>query len=430
MRIAVVGIGYAGLVTGVCLSEVGHQVTCYDISSEKITELKQGRSPIYEPGIEELMSNNVQSGNLIFTTVAQEAYKDVDCIIIAVGTPESEDGSADLQYVETSAVTIAETIKSDTIVVIKSTVPVGTNEYIERLINERTSKGIRVHLVSNPEFLREGSAIKDTFKGDRIVIGSENDEAGNLVEEVYKPFNVPIVRTDLKSAEMIKYASNAFLATKISFINEISNLCEKTGANVEKVALGMGFDQRIGNQFLKAGIGFGGSCFPKDTKALMNLAEQVEAPSHMLEAVLKVNQHQKGKLLEKAKNHFPSLEGKKAAILGLAFKPNTDDIREASSLDLINALLLNDVEVHVYDPIAMPKVKKIYGEGIHYHQEISEAIHGSDMAFIVTEWEQVKNYPLGNYRDLMATPVLFDGRNCISPLQAKQAGLHYSSIGR
>jgi UDPglucose 6-dehydrogenase len=377
-----------------------------------------------------MMMKNVNAGRLSFSSSAEESYKDADCIFIAVGTPESPDGSANLEYVEKSAVKIAETIEKDMVVVIKSTVPVGTNDFIERLINERVSEGIQVHLVSNPEFLREGSAIKDTFEGDRIVIGANHRESGDLVETIYQPFSIPVVRTDIRSAEMIKYASNAFLATKISFINEISNFCEKTGANVDEVAVGMGLDKRIGSQFLKAGIGFGGSCFPKDTKALIKLAEQVEAPSHMLDAVLKVNQHQKGKLMDKAKNHFSSLKGKKATILGLAFKPNTDDIREAPSLELINDLLLEDVEIHVYDPISIPNVKKIYGDQLYYHDSIEEAITDSDMSFLVTEWHQVKEFPLNKYEELMKHPVLFDGRNCVTPETAKKSGVHYYSIGR
>ncbi|UTE77360.1 UDP-glucose/GDP-mannose dehydrogenase family protein [Rossellomorea sp. KS-H15a] len=430
MKILVVGTGYVGLVTGVCLSDIGHEVTCFDISSEKIDLLKSGRSPIYEPGLEQLMEKNVKANKLFFTSNVQEAYQSVDCIFIAVGTPETRDGSADLTYVEEVALTIAESIKQDTIVVIKSTVPVGTNDYIERLINERTGEGIKVHLVSNPEFLREGSAIKDTFEGSRIVIGSNSQEAGDFIEEIYSPLSIPIVRTDIRSAEMIKYASNAFLATKISFINEVANLCEKTGANVEEVAVGMGFDKRIGNQFLKAGIGFGGSCFPKDTKALISLANEYDSSSYILDAVLKVNDIQKKRLVEKVKDYFIDIQGKKAAILGLAFKPNTNDIREAPSLELIDELLSLGTEVHVYDPIALENVKEIYGDRVYFHHSIDEAIENADMALLVTEWREVKGFPLKKYKELMKRPVVFDGRNVLSPFDAKKEEITYFSIGR
>jgi UDPglucose 6-dehydrogenase len=430
MKILVVGTGYVGLVTGVCLSDIGHQVTCFDISKGKIEQLEKGKSPIYEPGLEQLMEKNVRANKLFFSSDIQRAYSDVDCIFIAVGTPENPDGSANLTYVEKVAMTIADQIEKDTVVVIKSTVPVGTNEYIERLINERTKNGIRVQSVSNPEFLREGSAIKDTFEGDRIVIGSNHKEAGDLIEEIYSPLSIPIVRTDTRSAEMIKYASNAFLAAKISFINEMANLCEKTGANIEEVAVGMGYDKRIGSQFLKAGIGFGGSCFPKDTKALISLAKEYDSSSFILDAVLRVNELQKKKLVDKVNDYFTDLHGKKAAILGLSFKPNTNDIREAPSLELIDELLSLGVDVHVFDPIAMESVKALYGDRITFHDFIDGAIEDSDMALLVTEWREVKGYPLKMYKDLMKTPVIFDGRNILSPIEAQKEGITYFSIGR
>jgi UDPglucose 6-dehydrogenase len=430
MKILVVGTGYVGLVTGVCLSDIGHQVTCFDISEEKIELLNSGKSPIYEPGLEQLMEKNVTANKLFFTSDVRQAYQDVDCIFIAVGTPENPDGSANLTYVEHVALTIADSIEKDTVVVIKSTVPVGTNDYIERLINERTKTGIKVQLVSNPEFLREGSAIKDTFEGNRIVIGSNSKEAGDIIEDIYSPLSIPIVRTDMKSAEMIKYASNAFLATKISFINEMANLCEKTGANIEEVAVGMGFDKRIGNQFLKAGIGFGGSCFPKDTKALISLANEYDSSSFILDAVLKVNDIQKKKLVEKVKHYFNDIKGKKAAILGLAFKPNTNDIREAPSLELIDELLSLGVDVHVFDPIAINNVKEIYRERISFHHSIEDTIENADMAMLVTEWREIKGFPLKKYKELMKMPIVFDGRNILSPLEAEKEGITYFSIGR
>jgi UDPglucose 6-dehydrogenase len=431
MKIAIVGTGYVGLVTGVCLSEAGHFVTCYDISEEKVALLNSGTSPIYEPGLEDIMDRNVKAGRLSFTADAKNAYDGADCIFIAVGTPEREDGSANLEFVENAAIKVAEVVTRDTVVVIKSTVPVGTNDYVERLIKERVKSTIQINVVSNPEFLREGSAIHDTFHGDRIVIGSNNREAGDLVEKIYGSFGIPIIRTDTKSAEMIKYASNVFLATKVSFINEIANLCEVTGANIENVAAGMGMDKRIGDKFLQAGIGFGGSCFPKDTKALIKLAEQFDTPSYILDSVLKVNQNQKRKLFEKANAYFNGeLNGKKATILGLSFKPNTDDIREAPSLELINELLLDGVEISVYDPIALPQVEKLYGERLQYCTSMNEALTNADMAFLVTEWKEIKQFPLVEYAKLMKHPIVFDGRNCFSNQEAVEAGIEYFSIGR
>jgi UDPglucose 6-dehydrogenase len=430
MRIAIAGTGYVGLVTGVCLAEVGHQVTCFDINEEKIEFLRSGTSPIYEPGLEELMKKNMEEGRLFFTSSPDEAYRQAEVVFIAVGTPEKEDGSADLRYIEKAAITIAQHVNNDVVVVIKSTVPVGTNEKVEQLLKTKAPTDITIRVVSNPEFLREGSAVYDTFHADRIVIGANDEEAGNLVEKIYEPFHLPILRTDIRSAEMIKYASNVFLATKISFINEIANLCEKTGADIEDVAKGMGMDQRIGAKFLRAGIGFGGSCFPKDTKALQKTAAEHNYQFHILDAVLQVNNIQKGKLYEKAKTIFPSLQGKTVAVLGLAFKPNTDDIREAPSLELLQQLLLDEANVRVYDPIAMKNVKKIFGDKLTYASHIEEAITEAEVAFIVTEWDQIKQFPLTQYQKLMKHPLIIDGRNCYTLDQAQQARIHYLSIGR
>jgi UDPglucose 6-dehydrogenase len=346
--IAVLGTGYVGLVTGVCLSDIGHYVTCVDIDKQKVEKMKQGISPIYEPGLDELMKKNIERGRLHFTTSHQEAFRDAEVIYIAVGTPQSEDGSADLRFVEQAAKDIATYIERDGVIVVtKSTVPVGTNEKIRTWIKQHLTKDIRFHIVSNPEFLREGSAIYDTFHGDRIVIGADDEWAASVIEEINKPFGIPIFHTDIHSAEMIKYASNAFLATKISFINEIANICEKVGANVEDVAYGMGLDTRIGPQFLRAGIGYGGSCFPKDTKALVQIAGDVDHQFELLQAVIKVNNKQQVKLVEKARNRFGSLRGKKVALLGLAFKPNTDDIREAVLIVIVRELLNNRVLVYI-----------------------------------------------------------------------------------
>ncbi|MBM7648399.1 UDPglucose 6-dehydrogenase [Bacillus ectoiniformans] len=428
MKLAIAGTGYVGLVTGVCLAEVGHTVICYDIQEEKISLLSEGKSPIYEPGVEDIIKKNMEESRLFFTTDPGEAYKEADCIFIAVGTPESEDGSANMQFVEEAAMTIASHIKPDSTVVIKSTVPVGVNERIEDLIFEHS--GHRISVVSNPEFLREGSAIHDSFNGDRIVIGANDQLAGDLVEKIYQPFNIPVVRTDVRSAEMIKYASNAFLATKISFINEVANLCEATGANVADVAKGMGMDKRIGEQFLRAGIGFGGSCFPKDTKALQKLAGDYHYDFKILSAVIDVNSRQKLKLFEKAREFYPEMTGKKAAILGLSFKPNTDDIREAPSIELLNELLLAGAEVEVYDPIAMKNVETIYGNKINYASSAEACLQDKDVAFIVTEWEEIKSIPLESYRTKMTVPNIVDGRNCYSLEEAAASGINYLSIGR
>ena len=358
MRVTVAGTGYVGLVTGVCLAELGHQVTCIDIDQEKINQLQSGESPIYEDGLESLLSTNLSKGKLRFTTDPEIAYSQANLIFIAVGTPEKEDGTANLQFIENVVMTIAANIEQDVIICTKSTVPVGTNEKIKQLLERYKSAYLRTDVVSNPEFLREGSAIYDFYHGDRIVIGAENDESATIVEQLYLPLNIPIIKTDIKSAEMIKYASNAFLATKISFINEIAALCEKVGANIDEVSKGIGKDRRIGPHFLQAGIGYGGSCFPKDTKALAGLAGNVQHPFELLESVIKVNNRQQSLPIIKAKEVFGSLTGKKMSRLGLSFKPSTDDIREAASIRIIKELLSEGAIVSVFDPIAMPNVKK------------------------------------------------------------------------
>ncbi|MCQ6278662.1 UDP-glucose/GDP-mannose dehydrogenase family protein [Bacillus sp. EB600] len=430
MNITITGTGYVGLVTGACLAEIGHRIICYDIDTEKIASLNMGISPIYEPGLEELLKRNIQNGRLSFTPNAGEAYSKADCIFLAVGTPANKDGSANLTFIEQAAIQIAENIEKSIIVVTKSTVPVGTNEQIGSIIQERVSPNIKIDVVSNPEFLREGTAIHDTFHGDRIVIGSNNQKAGKLIEKIYEPFKLPIVHTDIRSAEMIKYASNSFLALKISFINEIANLCEKVGANIEHISTGVGLDQRIGKQFLQAGIGFGGSCFPKDINALNQLAKEFDYDFKILQSVIDVNRLQKERLFYKAKEHFGTLSGKKAVILGLTFKPNTDDIRDAASLQLIQELLIEQAEVTVYDPIAMPKVEKLFGDKITYASSAELALEGSEVAFLLTEWDQIKNLELAKVKEKMTTPILFDGRNCFQLEDAQKHMIQYYSIGR
>ncbi|MFE4810526.1 UDP-glucose dehydrogenase family protein [Peribacillus simplex] len=429
MNIAVVGTGYVGLVTGVSLSEIGHNVTCIDIDEAKVKKMRKGISPIYEPGLSELMIKNIEKKRLSFTTNHQEGFKNARIIYIAVGTPENEDGSANLSFVEQVAEDIAKQISQDTIVVMKSTVPVGTNDKIKQLINKSIVNDVKVEVVSNPEFLKEGSAIHDSFNGDRIVIGSDNDQAATLIEEINKPFGVPVYKTDIRSAEMIKYASNAFLATKISFINEISNICERVDANIEDVAEGMGLDQRIGDKFLKAGIGYGGSCFPKDTKALIQIAGNLDYDFQLLKGVVNVNKKQQGMILRKLNNRLLTLEGKKISVLGLAFKPNTDDMREAPSIIVTEELVKQGAEVVAYDPIAMDNAKSILNSNVQYAKSIPEAIKGSDATLILTEWDEIRCMDLSLF-ETMKYPLVIDGRNCFMLDKMKDFGVEYHSVGR
>ncbi|MCO7124176.1 UDP-glucose/GDP-mannose dehydrogenase family protein [Sporolactobacillus shoreicorticis] len=431
MKIAVIGTGYVGLVTGVALSEIGHVVTCIDVDPSKVERLSKGIPTIYEPGLEELIKKNIGSGNLRFTSEHQKGLPDAEVVYIAVGTPQRADGAANLDYVEQAALDIAANIKRDIIVVIKSTVPVGTNFHIRNLINQHTMNSVRVKIASNPEFLREGSAVEDTFHGDRIVIGAEDAETGEILAQINKPFNTPIVKTDISSAEMIKYSSNAFLATKISFINEIANLCESMGANVEEVAKGMGLDHRIGPDFLKAGIGYGGSCFPKDTNALVQLAGNANHEFNLLKSVIEVNNNQQVLLLHKILSRFgDDIQGKRVAVLGLAFKPNTDDLRESPALVIIPKLVELGANVIAYDPIAVNNAKKQLGTEIGYTEDFTEALKNADFTVIITDWSEVKKANLSIYSQLMKEPIVFDGRNCYDLNEVKKATIEYYSIGR
>lgn len=430
MNISVVGTGYVGLVTGVGLAEVGHHVTCIDVDETKIECLKKGKSPIYEPGLEELLERNILANRIKFTVSHSEGFKGADLIYIAVGTPQQEDGQADLSYVKQVAIDIAHNVVNDVIVVIKSTVPVGTNDWVKQMIQENLKQQVKVSMVSNPEFLREGSAVFDMFHGDRIVIGADNAEIFETMKEVYQPFGMPIYTTDIRSAEMIKYASNAFLATKISFINEIANICEKLGANVEDVATGMGMDQRIGQSFLKAGIGYGGSCFPKDTKALVQIAGGVNHDFALLKSVIEVNNQQRYTLLRKMQDRLGNLSGKRVALLGLAFKPNTDDMREAPSITIATELTLAGADIIAYDPIAIPNAKKILPGAVNYTEDIDEALKDADAVMILTEWEQVKKIKLSKFSELMKEPLVFDGRNCYSLEEIAKHHIEYYSVGR
>ncbi|ANN35062.1 MULTISPECIES: UDP-glucose dehydrogenase family protein [Bacillus cereus group] len=430
MNIAVVGTGYVGLVTGVCLSEINHQVICIDTDEEKVRKMQSGVSPIYEPGLDELMQKNIKKGTLHFSSNHQQGFRNAEIIFIAVGTPQLPDGSANLQYVETVAKSIAKYVQKDVIVVTKSTVPVGTNDFVKKTILDNLEKDVKVRIASNPEFLREGSAIQDTFQGDRIVIGTEDEETAKILEEMYHSFGLPVFKTDIYSSEMIKYASNAFLATKISFINEISNICEKLGANVEDVAGGMGMDHRIGRAFLNAGIGYGGSCFPKDTEALVQIAGGVEHDFHLLKSVIEVNNSQQAQIVEKVKARMKNLAGKKIAMLGLAFKPNTDDMREAASIVIANKLIKEGAKVIAYDPIAMESAKKVLPQEVVYVDSLDKCLEGAEATIIVTEWEEFKSMDLNRFRSLVKNAILFDGRNCFNLKVMEEQCVEYYSVGR
>lgn len=428
MKIAVAGTGYVGLVTGVCLSEHGHTVTCVDIDKEKIKKMQHGISPIYEPGLEELMAKNLD--HLFFTEDYKSAYKDADVIIIAVGTPEKKDGSANLAYVYSVATQIAQSVTKECVVIVKSTVPIGTNDEVEKVLNQNIAE-VPVHVASNPEFLAQGTAVHDTLHASRIVIGADDEFASKCLQEMYKDFDAPVMLCQRRSAEMIKYASNDFLALKISYMNEIANLCERIGADVEEVAKGMSFDDRIGNRFLHAGIGYGGSCFPKDTKALLHLSEENGVGIKTIKAAIEVNENQKYRLSKKARKYYPDYHDKKIAVLGLTFKPGTDDLREAPSLVNIPVFLEDNARVYAWDPVGIENFKKrIPDNRIIYCDSIEKALKDADICFIFTEWEEVKNLKPEVFAELMSTPIVMDGRNCFNEDMIGDAPIIYESIGR
>lgn len=432
-KISVAGTGYVGLVAGVCFAEVGHQVTCVDIDEQKINILKQGITPIYEAGLEELMQKNYAAGRLNFTTDYNQAYKDADAIFIGVGTPEQPDGSANLSYIATVARQIAETIEKDCLVVVKSTVPVGTNDKVEQFINDFLVNDVKVEVASNPEFLAQGTAVRDTLEAARIIIGTDSKWAEEILMKIYEPFNLPIVSVSRRSAEMIKYAANDFLALKISYMNDIANLCELVGADIQDVARGMSFDERIGTKFLNAGIGYGGSCFPKDTKALDYLARQNGYELRTVKAAITVNNDQKTVLYRKASNRLITFDGLKVAVLGLTFKPGTDDLREAPSLENVPLLLERGAQVYAYDPVGSDNFRKKYPEGeynIKYVEKPEEALSGANVCFIFTEWDEIKAVKPEDYQKLMRRPLVYDGRNLYEIQEMKDAGVEYYSIGR
>lgn len=436
MKISVAGTGYVGLVAGVCFAEKGHDVTCVDVDENKINLMKSGVSPIYEQDLEKLMQKNYATGNLHYTTDYKSAYKDADIIFIGVGTPEQSDGSANLSYIAAVSRQIAETIEKDCLVVVKSTVPVGTNDKVEQFIKDFLIHDIRVEVASNPEFLAQGTAVHDTLHASRIIIGTESRWAEERLQEVYQNFQLPIVSVSRRSAEMIKYASNDFLALKISYMNDIANLCELVGADIEDVARGMSYDRRIGDQFLNAGIGYGGSCFPKDTKALKYLAEQHGYHLKTVEAAVEVNKGQKTRLFQKASERMITFHNLRIAVLGLTFKAGTDDLREAPSLDNVPLLLDAGAEIVAFDPVGMKNFQRYYPEGksrngrITYASGPKEALQGSHLCFIFTEWKEIKELKPDNFKQLMHTPLVYDGRNLYNPLEMKKAKVEYYSIGR
>ena len=432
MRLAVVGTGYVGLVSGACFAEMGNNVTCVDIDKEKVARMNSGQVPIYENGLEELFHKNQKQGRLLFTSSLEEGIKDAEIIFLALPTPPGADGSADLKYVLGVAEQLGGLLKQYTIIVDKSTVPVGTGE----LVHERLAKNAKVEfdVVSNPEFLREGLAIEDFMKPERVVIGADSPRARKIMEQLYAPFvrqGNPIYFMDIRSAELTKYAANAFLATKISFMNEIANLCEKLGANVDEVRKGMGSDSRIGKRFLFPGIGYGGSCFPKDVQALSHSANQVGYRFHILDSVMRVNEQQRTKLIPFILEHFNNnLKGKVIAVWGLAFKPQTDDIREAPALDNIRVLLQHGAVIHVHDPEAMENVRKLFGDQISYHDQPMAAAEGADLLLIATEWQEFRSPDFEHLGQIMKEKVIADGRNLYDVEVMKEKGFKYVSVGR
>lgn len=428
------GTGYVGLVTGTCFAELGNDVQCVDIDDKKIQKLKEGHIPIYEPGLEELVLRNQKEERLSFTTNAKEAIEWADVIFSAVGTPPDKDHRADLSAVRAVAKTVGQNLNGYKVFVNKSTVPVGTSEEVRRIIEDNNQNGHNFDVVDNPEFLREGAAVKDFLNPDRIVCGTDSEDAKKVMEQLYKPLvraGRPLLFTDIHSAEIIKYASNAFLATKISFINDVANFCENVGADVTQVARGMGLDDRIGPRFLHAGIGYGGSCFPKDVQAFIQTGKEHGHEFKILKAVEEVNEAQKTLILKKLKTHQPEIQGKTIAVWGLAFKPKTDDMREAPSLSILPKLQEQGAKLQVFDPVAAENAKEILGsEQITYCKSAYEAAENADILLILTEWDEFRAIDLNRVARLMQGKLILDGRNIYSPKEVRELGFDYDSIGR
>ncbi|MBI2870215.1 MAG: UDP-glucose/GDP-mannose dehydrogenase family protein [Candidatus Omnitrophica bacterium] len=429
MKISIIGAGYVGLVTGACLAELGHHVTCMDSDRSKMLLLKANTMPIYEPGLGELVRRNRKSRRLGFTSRLDEAVEISEIIFIAVGTPSRENGAANLTYVENVARQIAEAMTGYRLIVEKSTVPVATGEWIERTIRLHVKKGIEFDVASNPEFLREGSAVQDFLHPDRIVLGVESGRARDILTRLYKPLKAPLVVTDMKSAELIKHASNSFLATKVSFINAVANLCDQVGADVHEVSRGMGLDRRIGPDFLEAGIGFGGSCFPKDLAAFVKISEDAGVDFTLLKSVSQINKNQRQIFLKRIEENLWNVSGKTIGVLGLAFKPNTDDLREAPSLEVIAWLRKEGARIRAYDPQAMPKARQVL-KGITFVRDAYQAAQGADALVIVTGWDEFRKLDLKKIKEMMKYPLVLDGRNIYSPAHMKELGFRYVGIGR
>ncbi|HMH51080.1 MAG TPA: UDP-glucose/GDP-mannose dehydrogenase family protein [Candidatus Acidoferrum sp.] len=430
MNICVVGSGYVGLVTGAVFADLGNDVVCVDNLADKIEALKAGHVPIYEPGLEEMIVRNTADGRLSFTTDLTAAVRRSVIVFITVGTPSGKDGQTDLGAVEEVAREIGQAMERYTVIVNKSTVPVGTGEFVRDVIERHQSQTVPFDVVSNPEFLREGSAIEDTLRPDRIVIGAPTQQVAMTLLELYAPLERPMIITDVPSAEMIKYASNAYLATKISFANAIANICEAAGADVTQVVKGMGLDTRIGPAFLQAGLGYGGSCFPKDTDSLIHTADDLGYDFGLLRAVVDVNRERASHLVAKIEKALAPLDGKVVAVLGLAFKPNTDDMREAKSIEVVLRLVELGVEVRAYDPVAMTNARRVLPSSVTYCDSAHVAAEGADAVVLLTEWNEFKLLNLERLRGVMRRPVIFDGRNLWEPERMRRLGFEYHSIGR
>jgi UDPglucose 6-dehydrogenase len=429
-KICVIGTGYVGLVTGTCFADLGNQVTCLDIDEKRINNLRANQMPIYEPGLEQLVKQNVIAKRLQFTTDYKKALEGAEYAFIAVGTPSGVDGEADLQYVKSAAESIADMVDWPIVVINKSTVPVGTGDWVADVIRRRRGeRTLQFSVVSNPEFLREGSAINDFMNPDRVVLGSEDRKAANQVAELYQPLRCTTIITDVRTAEMIKYASNAFLATRISFINEIGNICEELGADVREVALGMGYDKRIGHAFLDAGLGWGGSCFPKDVKALEHMAVLNGTQPQLLQAVMEINRNQRRRAVMKLRKALGSLNEKTIGVLGLSFKPNTDDIRDAAALEIIYLLKNEGAHIRAYDPQAMENAAKVL-KNIKLCENPYQVADGADALLLATEWNEFKQIDFGQIKNLLRNPIILDGRNLWDSEHLKSIGFTYIGIGR
>lgn len=430
MKLTIIGTGYVGLVSGTCFAEVGHQVICVDNDANKVKMLQGGGIPIYEPGLEELVKKNVAAGRLKFTNSTAEGVQNSDVVFIAVPTPPQPDGSVDLSYIERVARDIAAAMTSYKIIVDKSTVPVKTGEKVAETIRRYCTAKVEFDVVSNPEFLREGFAVGDLMNPDRVVIGVASQRPAAAMKEIYTPFNAPIIVTDINSAELIKHAANSFLALKISYINAIANVCEAAGANVQEVAHGIGLDERIGRRFLNAGIGFGGSCFPKDLSAFIKIAEQIGYDFKLLKEVQRINSDQMDRFVKKITDTLWVLKDKKIGVLGLAFKQNTDDVRSSPALDLCHRLIKDGATLRVHDPKAMDKAKSLLPATVTYVEDMNAVAEGCDALVVATEWEEFKQLDLARAKKGLSHPILFDGRNLFDPAEMEKLGWIYKSVGR